>query len=483
MKKQFFPKGRQTDQKLADEIATLLGSDAHQRDLLIENLHRVQDHLGQLHKDAIAALAQVMNLSQAQVFEVASFYAHFHIDNPAPVHKSCSGISCALFGIGDGHGVPCVGQCHNAPVSFSLKDAIEIPDYIAFEDYSYMPLPDPQVVMEKLEASGLRGLGGAGFPVAQKWRFMLNAADNRVLVVNADEGEPGTFKDRHCLETNPHKVLEGMLIAAHTIKAKDIYIYLRDEYAHVRHILETEIPKLNSPIPIHLRRGAGAYICGEETALLESLEGKRGLPRIKPPYPAQEGLFGRPTLINNVETLWRVQEILADGPAAASKRFYSVSGRVKNPGVFEAPTDSTATALIEIAGGMLDGHQFKAYLPGGASGGILPAHKADLPLSFGVLEEHGCFIGSAAVIVLSDQDNMKDVVANLMDFFDHESCGQCTPCRVGCHKLTHLLQEDHPDTDLMSELSYVMRDSSICGLGQAAPNPLLSALTHFAEDF
>lgn len=482
--KKFFPKGRQVDSSLASDLQKLLGDDVKQRDLLIENLHRVQDAYGKLTKDLIAALADLMRLSQAQVYEVATFYAHFFIEEDHPEKLSCTGLSCSLFGKPDGHGVPCVGQCDKAPVSFSPDNPVTLPDYIRFEDYTYMALPDPDDILKKLEEANLRGLGGAGFPVARKWRFLLNTSGKRVLVVNADEGEPGTFKDKHCLETNPHKVLEGALIAAHVIEASDIYIYLRDEYASARKILQTEIAKLSTPgRTIHLRRGAGAYICGEETALLESLEGKRGLPRIKPPYPAQSGLFGRPTLINNVETLWRVQEILSSGPEAGSKRFYSLSGRIKKPGVYEAPTDITASELINMAGGLVDGHTFKAYLPGGASGGILPADKANLPLSFGALEKYGCFIGSAAVIILSDQDNMKDVVSNLIDFFNHESCGQCTPCRMGCDKLSRLLKEAPLDKKLMTELSEVMQDSSICGLGQAAPNPLLTALNYFPEDF
>ncbi|NVJ92054.1 MAG: NAD(P)H-dependent oxidoreductase subunit E [Methylocystaceae bacterium] len=484
MKKQFFTKGRQSDTSLVSQIISLLGNDLTQRDLLIENLHCVQDHFNGLSKDLIAALAEAMRLSQAQVYEVASFYAHFYIDRPVPKQKACNSITCSLFGKVDGYGVPCVGQCAQAPVFIDETKPDPVPDYIPYENYTYKPLPDPEHVLDQLEKANLRGLGGAGFPVARKWRFLLDAPDNRVLVVNADEGEPGTFKDRYCLETNPHKMLEGMLIAAHVINAKDIYIYLRDEYAQARHILETEIPKIKTDRTIHLRRGAGAYICGEETALLESLEGKRGLPRIKPPFPAQNGLFGRPTLINNVETLWRVQDILENGIEAGSKRFYSVSGRVKNPGVYEAPVDISARQLVaDYAGGMLDGHQFKAYLPGGASGGILPEKLADLPLNFGSLEEYGCFVGSAALVILSDQDNMKQVVTNLMAFFDHESCGQCTPCRVGCEKISMMLDQNNIDKDLMMELSAVMQSSSICGLGQAAPNPLRGALTYFAEDF
>jgi formate dehydrogenase beta subunit len=495
--KHFFPKGRPVDGLRADEIRNLLENAVSQPDLLIENLHRVQDHYGFLDKDTIAGLADVMRLSQSQVFEVASFYAHFHLDHPAPITKACVSLTCAIKRKGpidpNAEPVPCVGQCAQAPVDFSSDSPIRLPDYIPFEKYTYDVYKNVKgktdFILSELENSGLRGLGGAGFPVARKWRFLCDATDDTVLVVNADEGEPGTFKDKYCLETNPHKMLEGMLIAADVIKATDIYIYLRDEYVTIREILLIELEKLRrSDIlhghTIHLRRGAGAYICGEETALLESIEGKRGLPRIKPPYPAQYGLFGRPTLINNVETLWRVQEVLELGPLSASKRFYSVSGRVKNPGVYEASTNVTVRTLInEYAGGMVDGHTFKAYLPGGASGGILPAHMDDLPLSFGSLEKHGCFIGSAAVIILSDQDNMKEVVKNLISFFEDESCGQCTPCRVGCEKMSQLLEKEELDQDLLIELSDVMQSSSICGLGQAAPNPLRSALLHFAEDF
>ena len=491
--KAFLPKGRQSDERLEQDLHALLGGALSRRDLLIENLHLVQDHYGRLSKDLIAALATLMNLSQAQVYEVASFYAHFHIDRDKPKTQICSGLTCALFRDAPVTGVSCVGRCAEAPVSLSADAPLDLPEYLKFEDYVYATLDkvkgQPDAVIERLEKADLRGLGGAGFPVAAKWRFLLSAPGNRVLVVNADEGEPGTFKDRHCLETSPHKVLEGTLIASHVIDAKDIYIYLRDEYAVARRILSTELEKLQTSgiaggRTFHLRRGAGAYICGEETALLESLEGKRGLPRIKPPYPAQHGLFGRPTLINNVETLWRIQDVLENGVEAGQKRFFSVSGRVKQPGVYEAPVAITAAELIsDHAGGMLDGHTFKAYLPGGASGGILPAHMADLPLEFGELEKHGCFIGSGAVIVLSDQDNLKTVVQNLMDFFDHESCGQCTPCRIGCEKISRLLRKDRLDTGLMEELGEVMLSSSICGLGQAAPNPLLTALRYFAEDF
>jgi formate dehydrogenase beta subunit len=344
-------------------------------------------------------------------------------------------------------------------------------------------------IIESLKDAGLRGLGGAGFPTVHKWRLLLESPKPRLVAVNADEGEPGTFKDKFCQDTDPHRVLEGVLIAATMIEAESIYIYLRDEYPHTHDVLRDEIVHieaagLNAGMPIHLRRGAGAYICGEESAMLESIEGKRGLPRNRPPYPAQRGLFGRPTLIHNVETLYWIPQILARGAewyqAQGRPRLYSVSGRVKNPGVKEAPSGVTVRQLIDIhSGGMLDGHAFKAYLPGGASGGILPASLGDLRLDFGELEPHGCFVGSGAVIVLSDHDDIRAVVRNLMAFFDDESCGQCTPCRVGCEKMLHLIDHAPWDGPLMAELSEAMRDASICGLGQAAPNPVLCALRYF----
>jgi formate dehydrogenase len=346
-------------------------------------------------------------------------------------------------------------------------------------------------MLARLEASGLRGLGGAGFPAARKWTLVRAQPGPRHLVVNADEGEPGTFKDRHCLEAEPHRVLEGMLLAAHAIEADACWIYLRDEYPHLRHALEREIAALAqagiATLPIHLRRGAGAYICGEETALLESLEGRRGYPRHKPPYPGEAGLFGRPTLIHNVETLWFLPEILASDVAAAvhgatRPRFFSVSGRVRNPGVVLTPAGTTAHALIERCGGMAEGHRFAAYLPGGASGGILPADMADLPLDFGTLERHGCFVGSGAVVVLSDRDDLAEAARNLVRFFRDESCGQCTPCRVGTAKAARLLEAPVWDRALLKELAQAMADGSICGLGQAAMNPVLSLLRHFPEE-
>jgi formate dehydrogenase beta subunit len=422
---------------------------------------------------------------------------------------------------------PCMGACHNAPAAAighalherasveSVAEAVahghthpHIPDYIDFARYraegGYRLLADclegrrtPDEVGKPLEEANLRGLGGAGFPTGRKWRFVRAEPAPRLMAINADEGEPGTFKDRHYLETDPHRFLEGMLIGAWAIEAADVYIYLRDEYPQCREILMREIPKLEAAglargTRIHLRRGAGAYICGEESAMLESIEGKRGLPRHKPPFPSQVGLFGRPTLINNVETLFWVRDIVENGPdsfAAHGRngrkglRTFSVSGRVKNPGVKLAPAGITVRELIdEFCGGMAEGHSFKGYLPGGASGGILPASMADIPLDFGTLEPHGCFIGSAAVIVLSDRDDMREVALNLLRFFEDESCGQCTPCRVGTEKAVHLMSERAWDETLLQELTRVMTDASICGLGQAAMNPVKQVLKHFRDD-
>jgi formate dehydrogenase len=420
-----------------------------------------------------------------------------------------------------------MGGCHNAPVTAighalhehataaSVGQAVKkgethphLPEYCGFDDYradggyalltaclsGKMPLED---LLKKLEDSNLRGLGGAGFPTGRKWRFVRAEPKPRLMAVNADEGEPGTFKDRHYLETDPHRFLEGMLIGAWAVESPDVYIYLRDEYPQCRTLLQAEIAKLEvaglaKHVRVHLRRGAGAYICGEESAMLESIEGKRGLPRHKPPYPSQVGLFGRPTLINNVETLFWVRDIVEKGPdwfasqgrrGRKGPRSFSVSGRVKNPGVKLAPAGITVRELIdEYCGGMADGHVFKGYLPGGASGGILPAAMGDLPLDFGTLEQHGCFIGSAAVVVLSDKDDMRDVALNLLRFFEDESCGQCTPCRVGTEKAVKLMQSRRWDKPLIEELTQVMSDASICGLGQGAMNPVKMVLKHFPED-
>ncbi|MEA2742361.1 MAG: formate dehydrogenase beta subunit [Acetobacteraceae bacterium] len=540
------PKGRQVQPQANDEVATLLGDRPRAREFLIEYLHLIQDTYKQISAAHLAALADQMRLAFAEVFETATFYAHFDLvkeDEPplAPlVIRVCDSVTCAMFGaerlltelqaLPEANGAtarvvraPCVGLCDQAPVAevghhflhhadqASVLEAIargdthpHIPsDYIDYDAYvaagGYRLLGqvrsgeiDVETVLSKLDDSGLRGLGGAGFPTGRKWRSVLGEPGPRLMAVNADEGEPGTFKDRHYLNSDPHRFLEGMLIGAHVIEALEIYIYLRDEYPVAREILTRELAKLPAGGPsIHMRRGAGAYICGEESSMLESLEGKRGLPRHKPPFPYQFGLFGRPTLINNVETLYWVRDLIEKGAAwwagfgrndRKGQRSFSVSGRVKSPGVKLAPAGITAHELIdEYCGGMLDGHTFAAYLPGGASGGILPASMSDIPLDFGTLEKHGCFIGSAAVVVFSDQDDIKGVALNLMRFFEDESCGQCTPCRSGTQKARMLMEQDHWNGDLLNELSEVMRDASICGLGQAASNPLTSIMRYFPE--
>jgi NADH:ubiquinone oxidoreductase subunit F (NADH-binding)/NADH:ubiquinone oxidoreductase subunit E len=541
------PKGRQIEPQALAEVRAVLGERERRRDLLIEFLHLLQDHYGCLYARHLAALAEEMRLALVEVYEVASFYAHFDIvmdDEAAPPQitvRVCDSLSCELFGaaqlleslrgrFGDQVRVvraPCMGGCDKAPVVAighalhehatrdSVADAVahqhthpDIPSYLGLDAYraagGYRLLDDclagrrsRDSVVEALEKSGLRGMGGAGFPTGRKWRFVLVEPAPRLLAVNGDEGEPGTFKDRWFIETDPHRFLEGMLIAAWVIEAPDTYVYLRDEYPQCRAILDAEIATIEAAglvknTRIHMRRGAGAYICGEESAMLESIEGKRGLPRHKPPFPAQVGLFGRPTLINNVETLWLVRDIVEQGPewftgegrhGRQGRRTFSVSGRVREPGVKLAPAGITARELIEeYCGGMLPGHNFKGYLPGGASGGILPASKADLPLDFGTLESEGCFIGSAAVVVLSDKDDMKAVALNLLRFFEDESCGQCTPCRAGTEKAVKLMTAPHWDEALLQELSQVMGDASICGLGQAAMNPVKQVLKHFRED-
>ena len=541
-----YPKGRQIDPRALESVRALLGDAPRRRDLLIEHLHRVQDAHGCISHANLAALASEMRLSLAEVFEVATFYAHFDIvgDDEAGsgrvTVRVCDSLTCEMMGsqdlkaeletsLGDRARVvsaPCMGRCQCAPtvevghrhvdnataasvaaVLESGETAPEIADYQMLDAYEadggYALLRDcyahnnRDAAIETIAQSGLRGMGGAGFPGGQKWRIVGGQPAPRLMAVNADEGEPGTFKDRWVIETKPHQFLEGMLIAAWAVEADEIYIYLRDEYPGAYKILAQEIAKLEqagltSGRSIHLRRGAGAYICGEESAMLESIEGKRGLPRHKPPFPAEIGLFGRPTLIHNVETLYAVPPILKQGPewysgqgrhGRSGLRGFSVSGRVREPGVKIAPAGITAQELIdEFCGGVAEGHSFKGYLPGGASGGILPASMADIPLDFGTLEEHGCFVGSGAVVILSDQDNARDVALNLMRFFQYESCGQCTPCRVGTEKAVALMERPDWDTDLLAELSQVMRDASICGLGQAAPNPLQSAIKHFPED-
>jgi formate dehydrogenase len=542
------PKGRQVEPEALAEVQALLGERPRQRDLLIEFLHLLQDRHGCLYARHLAALAQEMKLALVEVYEVASFYAHFDIvldgetPPPAVTVRVCDSLSCELMGaqrllaelpqtLGPGVRVvraPCMGGCHNAPVAAighalhehaslaSIAAMLEagaahphlpvhrgLAAYRAEGGYALlaaclagqMPL---DAVLKRLEDSQLKGLGGAGFPTGRKWRFVRAEPKPRLMAVNADEGEPGTFKDRIYLESDPHRFLEGMLIAAWAIEAAEVYVYLRDEYPQCRALLLEEIAALEAAglarqTRIHLRRGAGAYICGEESAMLESIEGKRGLPRHKPPYPSQVGLFGRPTLINNVETLYWVRDIVEKGAdwfasqgrrGRKGPRSFSVSGRVKSPGMKLAPAGITARELIdEFCGGMADGHRFKGYLPGGASGGVLPAAMADLPLDFGTLEQYGCFIGSAAVVVLSDQDDMKAVALNLLRFFEDESCGQCTPCRVGTEKAVKLMQEERWDRGLIDALTQVMSDASICGLGQAAMNPVKSVLKHFPEDF
>jgi formate dehydrogenase beta subunit len=538
------PKGRQIDPTAAHEIELLLGTRSRQRDLLIEHLHLIQDTYHQISAAHLAALADEMRLSFAEVFETATFYAHFDVVKegepkiPSLTIRVCDSLTCAMLGAekllhelqtSAGPGIrvvraPCVGRCDTAPaaeVGHNFVDRatvanvlatakggdthVHLPDYVDFNAYvaggGYQLLGRlrsgglaKEDLLKSLDDASLRGLGGAGFPTGRKWRSVLGEPGPRLMAVNGDEGEPGTFKDRYYLETDPHRFLEGMLIGAHVVEATDVYIYLRDEYPAARQILEREIAKLPPGGPtIHMRRGAGAYICGEESSLLESLEGKRGLPRHKPPFPFQVGLFGLPTLINNIETLWWVRDIVEKGADwwkghgrndRHGLRSYSVSGRVKKPGMKLAPAGVTVRELIdEFCGGMADGHDFFAYLPGGASGGILPAAMDDIPLDFGTLEKYGCFIGSAAVIILSQADSVRDAALNLMKFFEDESCGQCTPCRVGTQKAALLMQQPVWNQELLGQLSQAMRDASICGLGQAASNPLTSVIKYFPDEF
>ena len=538
------PKGRQVDPTAAEEIELLLGDRPRRRDLLIEHLHLIQDKYHQISAAHLAALADAMKLSFAEVFETATFYAHFDVvkegePDIAPLTiRVCDSLTCAMLGgekllqdLQSKAGptirvvrAPCVGFCDNAPVaevghryvlnattSEVLATAARgetdpiIPSYVDYDAYvkdgGYKLLRDLRAgrikkedVLKALDDSSLRGLGGAGFPTGRKWRAVLGEPGPRVMVVNADEGEPGTFKDRFYLLRDVHRFLEGTLIGAEIIDASDVYIYLRDEYPAAIKLLPLEIAKLPAGGPtVQIRRGAGAYICGEESSLLESIEGKRGLPRHKPPYPFQVGLFGLPTLINNLETLFWVRDIVEKGAdwwksygrnGRFGLRSYSVSGRVKDPGVKLAPAGITVRELIdEYCGGMADGHTFRAYLPGGASGGILPASMDDIPLDFGTLEKYGCFIGSAAIVILSQQDSVKAAALNLMRFFEDESCGQCTPCRVGTQKAAQLMERPVWNTQLLDELSQAMRDASICGLGQAAANPLTSVIKYFPDEF
>ncbi|ABR88785.1 formate dehydrogenase beta subunit [Janthinobacterium sp. Marseille] len=542
------PKGRRVDPAALAEVRELLGDESRQADLLIEHLHKIQDKFGHLASSHLAALAQEMRLAQTEVYEVASFYHHFDIvkeGDAAPqalTVRVCDGLSCEMAGAKDllaklpkilGKEVrviaaPCVGRCEQAPVAVvgqnpvinatceAVQTAVEkkeivqaegsITDFSAYQNEGGYALlkkcvsgeRDVESVIKTMEDSGLRGLGGAGFPSGRKWRIVRGEKGPRLMAVNIDEGEPGTFKDRVYLEKDPHRFLEGMLIAAWAVDIQTIYIYLRDEYHGCRTMLEAELEKLkaNPPIAnmpeIFLRRGAGAYICGEESAMIESIEGKRGMPRLRPPYVAQVGLFGRPTLEHNFETLYWVRDILEKGGewftshgrnGRKGLRSYSVSGRVKNPGVKLAPAGITIQELIdEHCGGMLEGQTFYGYLPGGASGGILPASMNAIPLDFDTLQPYGCFIGSAAVIVLSDKDTAVQAARNMMDFFKHESCGQCTPCRVGTAKAAELIKKPKWDVGLLEDLSQVMRDSSICGLGQAAPNPIDCVVKYFPHE-
>ncbi len=541
------PKGRQVEDQAWDDIRALLGDSPRNRDLLIEFLHLIQDKFGHLSAAHLRALAEEMRLSQAEVYEVATFYAHFDVVKegetppPALTIRVCDSLSCELAGaealqsaLEDGLDpskvrvvrAPCMGRCDTAPVLeighkhvdhakadevIALTEtgaslAAVIPDYETYDTYQktggYAALltlresGDWEAVQEQILASGLRGLGGAGFPSGKIWGFVRANPGPRYLAVNGDEGEPGTFKDRYYLERTPHLFLEGMLIAAWAVEAERAYIYMRDEYPAVLHILHKEIKALEDagivePGYIDLRRGAGAYICGEESAMIESIEGKRGLPRHRPPFVAQVGIFGQPTLVHNVETLHWVARICREGPECLNStekngriglRSYSVSGRVEKPGVYLLPAGSTITDVISAAGGMAHGHKFKAYQPGGPSSGLLPASINDVPLDFDTLQPLGTFIGSAAVVVLSDKDSARGAALNMLKFFEDESCGQCTPCRVGCEKAVKLMQAEAWDQPLLEELCSAMVDASICGLGQAAPNPIKMVMTHFKDE-
>ncbi|MDQ6638598.1 MAG: NAD(P)H-dependent oxidoreductase subunit E [Pseudomonadota bacterium] len=542
------PRGRRVQPEARAAVLELLADEPRRSDLLIEHLHKLQDRFGHLSAAHLAALAEEMKLAQAEVFEVATFYHHFDVIKegdavpPAITVRVCDGLSCELAGAEDllarlpgllGPGVrviaaPCIGRCEQAPAAVvgqhpvapatcegvlaavAAKQTRHAPeafiDLAAYKgDGGYVLLRqciagehDVDVVVKTLEASGLRGLGGAGFPAGRKWRIVRNEPAPRLMAVNIDEGEPGTFKDRVYLERDPHRFIEGMLIAAWAVGISRIFVYLRDEYHGCRALLEAELAKLRAAPPypgmpeIVLRRGAGAYICGEESAMIESIEGKRGMPRLRPPYVAQVGLFGRPTLEHNFETLYWVRELLEKGGdwfasqgrhGRKGLRSFSVSGRVREPGVKLAPAGITLQELIdEHCGGMLPGHVLYGYLPGGASGGILPASLANVPLDFDTLQEYGCFIGSAAVVVLSDHDSAIGAARNTMRFFEHESCGQCTPCRNGTAKASVLMASERWDLPLLADLSLVMRDASICGLGQAAPNPIDCVVKYFPHE-
>jgi len=542
------PRGRRVDPQALADVLALLGDAPRTSDLLIEHLHKLQDRFGHLSAAHLAALAAEMRLAQTEVFEVATFYHHFDVVKegdavpPALTVRVCDGLSCEMAGAQEllaklpallGANVrvvaaPCIGRCEQAPaavvgqnpvpnadadavVAAVQADAVrhqpsgfvDLAEYKANGGYALLRQCiadelDVDDVIKTLEASGLRGLGGAGFPAGRKWRIVRSEPAPRLMAVNIDEGEPGTFKDRVFLERDPHRFLEGMLIAAWAVGISKIYVYLRDEYHGCRAMLESELASLRASPPyrgmpdIVLRRGAGAYICGEESAMIESIEGKRGMPRLRPPYVAQVGLFGRPTLEHNFETLYWVRDLLEKGPEWFSSagrngrkglRSFSVSGRVRDPGVKIAPAGITLTELIdEFCGGMLPGHTLYGYLPGGASGGILPATLANVPLDFDTLQPYGCFIGSAAVVVLSDHDSATMAARNTMRFFAHESCGQCTPCRNGTAKASALIEQPRWDLPLLEDLSLVMRDASICGLGQAAPNPIDCVVKYFPHE-
>ena len=545
-KGRYKPKGRMVDTAAFGEVKALLGETSPQRDMLIEALHIIQDHFRHLSARHLAALAEWMRLPMAEIWEVASFYDHFDLVRegeaaPAPCTvRVCTSLSCMMAG-GETLleklrpyasekvrfvAAPCIGACDKAPAAaighklveharFDTLKAVERDSHAEvpagarrFEDYcanggyrTLRALLDGDIgteqVLQTLDDAALRGLGGAGFPTGRKWRIVSGQPGPRLMAVNGDEGEPGTFKDRLYLSQDPHRMVEGILIAAKVVDVETCYIYMRDEYPEIIALLRAELDKVRAAglaahVEIQLRRGAGAYICGEESAMIESIEGKRGLPRHRPPYVAEQGIFGRPTLVNNVETLHWIRDIVENGadwfnaqgkPDHPGPRSYSVSGRVARPGVIVASAGSTVNDLISLCGGMADGHIFKGYLPGGASGGILPASKGDIPLDFGgALADEGCFVGSHALVVLSDQDNMWDVATNLMKFFAHESCGQCTPCRNGTEKAVTMMEAAEPDTALLGELSGAMADASICGLGQAASNPLVSVMKHFPED-
>ena len=548
-KRRWTPKGRQVEDKYLDEVSKLFSGLIFKRDELIEYLHILQDKFGVLYDKHLVALSTIINLPLSEIYEVATFYAHFNIVkdskdyNPVNVVRVCESLTCELFGA---HKLlqdikklenknikvvpgPCMGRCNVAPTVCVGKNYVDvanfdkvkktideknfnpfIPDYINLSSYKKKGgyeiankikngVISKKQVLDSLNESGLKGKGGAGFPTGKKWEIVSNYNGKKYVAVNGDEGEPGTFKDRSYLESDPHRFLEGALIASYFINAQKVYIYMRDEYPTVIKILLDEINKMEDEkiIPkdfFIVRRGAGAYICGEESAMIESIEGKRGLPRHRPPYVAEIGLFGCPTLTNNLETLFWVRDIIEKGAkwfaekgSNGNKGFhsFSVSGRVKNPGVKVAPAGITIQQLIDkYCDGMADGHTFKGYLPGGASGGILPATMNDIPLDYGSKElmDAGCFLGSAAVVVLSDHDNMKDVALNLLKFFEEESCGQCTPCRSGTEKTVKLMQEKNWNKEKLKDLSEVMAQASICGLGQAATNPLNSVLKYFSNE-